>query len=78
MTAGAALFGLPAPTVAVGEAANLCLVDLDAEWIVGESGYHSRSANSAFHGRALRGRVLLTVAGGSVAHREPALAPVPA
>ena len=30
MTAGAALFGLPTPRIAVGEPANLALVDLRA------------------------------------------------
>lgn len=73
MTAGAALYDLPTPRLAVGEEANLCLVDLDATWEVGEDGYASRSVNCAFHGRALRGRVLLTLAAGAVAYRRPML-----
>jgi dihydroorotase len=73
MTAGAALYDLPTPRLAVGEAANLCLVDLDARWQVGEDGYVSRSVNSAFHGRTLSGRVLLTLAAGAVAYRRPML-----
>ncbi len=60
--------------IAVDEPANLCLVDLDATWIVGEDGYESRSENSCFAGRELHGRVLLTVAAGSVAYRERAFA----
>ena len=60
MTAGAALLGLPTPRIAAGEPANLTLVDLDAEWEVGEDGYESRSENCCFAGRRLRGRVLLT------------------
>jgi dihydroorotase len=72
LTAGGGLFGLPVPRVAVGEDANLCLVDLSAEWEVGEHGYESRSENCCFAGRRLRGRVLLTVAAGSVAYRERA------
>jgi dihydroorotase len=68
MTAGAALFGLPTPRIAVGEPANLTLVDLDARFEVGAEGYASRSANCCFHGRALQGKVLLTVAAGTVAH----------
>jgi dihydroorotase len=76
MTAGALVYDLPVPAVAVGEPANLCLVDLDAEWVVGEAGYESRSDNCCFDGRALRGRVALTVAGGAVAHRDRALAAV--
>jgi dihydroorotase len=74
MSAGAALFGLPSPSVAPGEAANLVLVDLDAEWTAGEHGWESRSENCCFAGRRLRGAVLLTVAAGAIAHRGRALA----
>jgi dihydroorotase len=77
LTAGAGLFGLDTPAIATGRPANLCLVDLDAEWEVGESGYASRSENSCFAGRRVHGRVLLTVAAGAVAHRARALAAVP-
>jgi dihydroorotase len=76
MTAGAALFGLPAPLIAAGERANLALVDLDGEWVAGEHGWESRSENCCFAGRRLRGRVLLTLAAGGVAHRDRALAMV--
>jgi dihydroorotase len=74
MTAGAALFDLPIPTVAVGETANLTLVDLDAEWAAGEHGWESRSENCCFAGRQLQGSVLMTIAAGAVAHRHRALA----
>ncbi|MBW3608270.1 MAG: dihydroorotase [Actinobacteria bacterium] len=70
LTAGLGLLGLFVPTIAAGEPANLVLVDLDAEWMVGESGYESRSENCCFADRTLRGRVLLTVAAGAVAYRE--------
>ncbi len=73
MSAGAALYDLPTPRVARDEVANLCLVDLAARYEVGEDGYASRSANCAFHGRSLYGRVLLTVAAGAVAFRRPML-----
>jgi dihydroorotase len=74
MTAGGEPFGLVVPTLAKGTPANLCLVDLAAEWEVGESGYESRSANSAFAGRRLTGRVRMTVAAGAVAFRERSFA----
>jgi dihydroorotase len=70
LTAGLGLLGLLVPRVAAGEPANLVLVDLAAEWTVGESGYESRSDNCCFAGRRLRGRILLTVAAGAVAYRE--------
>ena len=72
LTAGAALLDLPAPRIATGEPANLTLVDLAAEWEVGEDGYESRSENCCFAGRELQGKVLLTVAAGAVAYRERA------
>jgi dihydroorotase len=73
MSAGAELYELPTPRIAVGEEANLCLVDLEATWVAGEDGYVSRSTNSCFHGRTLHGRVLLTLAAGAVVYRRPML-----
>jgi dihydroorotase len=69
MTAGAALFELPVPTVAPGEQANIALIDLEAEWTAGEHGWQSRSEGCCFAGRRLRGRVVMTVAAGAVAYR---------
>ncbi len=74
LTSGLALLDLFTPRVEVGARADLTLIDLAQEWTVGENGYHSRSANSCFAGRRLKGRVLLTVAAGAVVHREHALA----
>ncbi|MEA2284218.1 MAG: dihydroorotase [Solirubrobacteraceae bacterium] len=73
MVAGAALLDLPVPAVEAGRRADLTLIDLDAEWEVGEDGYESRSENCCFAGRRLRGRVLLTLSGGAVAYRERSL-----
>ena len=58
------------PRIAKGAPADLCLVDLEAAWEVGEHGYESRSENCCFAGRTLRGKVLVTVAAGSVVYRE--------
>ncbi len=74
MTAGGEPFGLHVPTLAEGRAADVCLVDLAAEWQVGEAGYESRSANCAFHGRTLTGRVRMTIAAGAVSFRERSFA----
>jgi dihydroorotase len=73
MAAGAELFELTPPRIAVGEPANLALVDLESRRVVGANGYASRSENCCFHGRTLRGLVRLTVAAGVVVHRIPAL-----
>jgi len=69
MSAGpAAIYGLPAPRIAVGETANLVLLDLGASWQVEEEGFRSRSANSWLLGERLTGKVRATVAAGSVVH----------
>jgi dihydroorotase len=73
MTGGAALLDLQTPRIVAGEPANLTLVDLAAEWEVGENGYESRSANCCFAGRTLTGRVNMTVAAGAIAYRTRSL-----
>ena len=74
MTAGGEPFGLAVPVIRPGAPANLCLVDLEAEWDVGEAGYESRSANCAFAGKRMTGRVRMTIADGAVAYRERSFA----
>jgi dihydroorotase len=74
MTAGGEPFGIGVPTLRPGAPADVCLVDTEAEWEVGEAGYESRSANCAFAGERLTGRVRMTVAAGAVAYRERSFA----
>ncbi|MDO8736433.1 MAG: dihydroorotase [Thermoleophilia bacterium] len=61
-------FGLPVPTITEGQEANLCLVDVDEEYEIDPAGFYSKSRNSAFSGRKVRGRVLLTLVAGRMAH----------
>ena len=70
--APALIAGLPAPTLAVGQQADLCLLDTETPWLVEAAGLHSRSTNSAWLGRILQGRATLTIAGGRVAHDDRA------
>lgn len=70
LTAGAALLDLPTPEIAVGRAADLVLIDLGAEWEVGEAGYESKSENCCFGGRRLKGKVITTIAAGGIVYRE--------
>jgi dihydroorotase len=74
MSAGASVYGLEPPRIEPGREANVALIDLTAEWEAGAEGWESRSSNSCFTGRELRGRVILTVAGGRVAYRERSFA----
>jgi dihydroorotase len=70
MSAGAAVYGLPVPRIEPDAMANVVVIDLDASVEVGGHGYVSRSENCCFQGRILHGRVLLTLAAGTVAFRE--------
>jgi dihydroorotase len=74
MTAGLEPFGLLVPRIEVGAEANLVLAYLRATWEVGDPGYESRSSNCAYGGRTLTGRVVMTVAAGTVAYRERSFA----
>ncbi len=78
MSAGAALYGLPLPRIREGAPANATLLELDGEWTAGEHGWESRAENCCFAGRRMRGRVLLTIAAGMLAHRDRALQAVEA
>jgi dihydroorotase len=74
LSAGAVPFGFEPPAISPGTEANLVLVDTEAEWDAGAEGWESRSANSAFAGMRLRGRVLMTIVGGRVAYRQRSFA----
>ncbi len=63
-TAPARLFGLEGGTLRPGAPADLAVVDLEAPWIVRESGIRSRSKNTCFEGARLQGKVLQTVVAG--------------
>jgi dihydroorotase len=71
MSAGPArIYGLQPPRIAVGEPANLVLLDLAETWRVDESSFRSKSANSWLLGQTLHGRVKTTVAAGKVVYES--------
>ena len=74
MTCGGEPFGIEAPRLEPGAAANVALIDPELRWVVGEDGYESRSYNSCFADMELTARVLMTVAGGRVAFRQRSFA----
>jgi dihydroorotase len=59
--------------LAVGEPANLVLVDPDARWTVDPAGLASKARNTPFAGRTLPGRVRATVLRGRLTTRDGAL-----
>jgi dihydroorotase len=62
----AATFGLPGGSLAEGAVGDVTVIDPEAAWTCGPSELRSRSRNTPFSGRALRGRATLTVVGGKI------------
>ncbi|MDF8362072.1 dihydroorotase [Achromobacter anxifer] len=61
----------PAGHLGAGAPADLCLADLDAEWLVTPAALQSCSGHTPFAGMMLPGRVRATVVGGSLAWETP-------
>jgi dihydroorotase len=69
MSSGPArIYGLPEPRIAVGEPANLVLLDLVASRRVEADEFRSRSANSWLLGERVTGKVRMTLAAGRVVY----------
>jgi dihydroorotase len=64
----AALAHLPGGTLRAGGPADLVVFDPEAEWTVDPAGFFSKSRNTPFAGRRLRGVVRWTIVGGRVVH----------
>ncbi|MCH8194900.1 MAG: dihydroorotase [Chloroflexi bacterium] len=55
-------------TLGVGAPGDVVLFDLDQEWVVDAESFASKGKNTPLDGRRLKGQVVATVVGGSVAH----------
>jgi dihydroorotase len=67
MSAGPAkVLGLPGGSLALGGAADVTVIDPQATWICDATRFRSKSRNTPFGGRAMRGRAVLTVVGGRI------------
>lgn len=65
----AKILGLNKGTLRVGSDADLAIVDPQKEWLVEKASLISKSKNSAFLGRKLKGVVLYTICQGEVAYQ---------
>jgi dihydroorotase len=68
--APARIVGIPAPRLQEGAPADLILVDPNVRWTIDPSRLRTKSRNTPFSGRAVQGRVALTVCGGRIVHEE--------
>jgi dihydroorotase len=72
-SAPAKVVGLSAPTLKEGAPADFVLVDPDARWTIDHADLRSKSHNTPFLGREVKGRVLATVIGGAAAYDPTSL-----
>lgn len=70
LTVGPAqLLGLKSGTLSPGAVADVTIIDPSAEWTIDASQFESRSRNTPFDGRTVRGRAFATIVGGEVRHQ---------
>jgi dihydroorotase len=62
----ARLLKLDRGTLTVGAAADITIIDPNLEWTVDRDQSGSRSRNTPFHGRKLKGRAVRTIVGGKI------------
>jgi dihydroorotase len=67
-TRPAAIFGLPGGTLAEGRAADVTVIDPEATFLLDPRGLRSRSHNTPFAGRTMKGRATLTIVGGQIVY----------
>ncbi|HZU83885.1 MAG TPA: dihydroorotase [Polyangiaceae bacterium] len=68
--APARVVGIDAPRIREGARADLVLVDPRARWVIDGASLRSKSRNTPFLGRAVTGRVEVTVCEGRVVHES--------
>jgi dihydroorotase len=61
---------IPKGTLAEGADADITVIDPAAAWTVDRALFRSRGKNTPFHGRALKGKAVLTIVGGVIRHRD--------
>jgi dihydroorotase len=65
----AKILGINKGSLAAGSDADLIIISADKEWRVEKKGFISRSENSAFLGKTLKGLVEYTIYAGSIAYK---------
>jgi dihydroorotase len=67
-TGPAAIFGLPGGTLADGAPADVTVIDPNVAWTCEPAGLRSRSRNTPFAGRPMKGRATLTIVAGRIVY----------
>ena len=66
------ILSLPKVKIAVGEKAEICIIDTEYKWIVNPSKLHSKARNAVFKGIELTGKPVMTIAEGKIRFKDDA------
>jgi dihydroorotase len=72
-TAPAKILGLPGGALSAGAIADVTVIDPQTSWTCDVTRFRSRSRNSPFGGRSMRGRAMLTIVAGNIVFAEEKL-----
>jgi dihydroorotase len=61
-------FGLGRGTLQEGAPADVTVIDPERKWTVKKAEFRSKSRNTPFEGRELKGRAVFTIVGGDIRH----------
>lgn len=61
----AGIMGIERGTLSAGADADLAIIDLDKEYVIDKNSFKSKSRNTPFHGKRVRGLVEKTIVGGN-------------
>ncbi len=65
------IFGIEGPrSLDVGEIADLCVLNLEKEWVVDPSRFYSKGKSTLFEGKKLQGCVVMNVVDGNIVYEE--------
>ena len=67
-TSPSRVIGYAGSTLAAGAAADITIIDPEAEWVIDKKDFVSKSTNSPYAGRKVRGRVVFTIVDGKIAY----------
>lgn len=66
----ACILGVEGGKLEVGALADVTVIDPNLEWEVDPENFRSKSCNTPFQGRRLKGKAVLTIVGGEIVFRE--------
>ncbi|MGN0630367.1 MAG: dihydroorotase [Ruminococcus sp.] len=64
------ILSLPEVKIAVGEKADICILDTEYKWTVDPSKLHSKARNAVFKGMEFTGKPVMTIAEGEIRYKD--------